>query len=471
MIKGIWRQLIAAAAMGILLVGCSTYEGEFVPKTEEQLAQMEVKNDEAHAAFLAQNYSEAEKKLKELSQERTVSLPLYQMEMISLLLMQGRNDEAHAMMEALHQDIETLFDEKMADKALSVWHGEVNKVFKGDAYERATFYAMMALSYLRQKNYDDAIRSVKNGLLADADSNNPDAIGDYPLLYYIGYLASKKKNDQGEAAEYWRFLVESLAMRGIRLYDQNGKALLDKNCFEHWQKRNPNVLLIVWSGLPPTVLCGGEYNHIRSIIRGANPFHAMNVSVNNAALGFLPNNLGDVEYQAITRGGRLMDNVLNDKATAKKTMEVTRNVMFVVGTGLIVAGSRSMGAMPVGLSLMGAGVGCYVVGGTAWIIGNMMNPAADARYWRNLPGQFYIVPLELPAGKHTVRLTGYRYSDQVFNADFPVEVTDAQAMQVLHLPMMTSGEDFIAAARGKLDEERINAISKASYQRMSKELK
>ena len=455
----------------MLLVGCTTYEGEFVPKTEEELAQMEVTNDEAHAAFLAQNYGEAEKKLKKLTEQKTVSLPLYRMEMISLMLMQGRFDEAHALMEAQHQDIETLFDEKMAEKALSVWHGEVNKVFKGDAYERSTFYALMALSFLRQKNYEDAIRCVKNGLLADADSNKEEAVGDYPLLYYIGYLASKKKNDQSEAAEYWRFLVESLAMRGIRLYDQNGKALLDKNCFEHWQKRNPNVLLVVWSGLPPTVLCGGEYKHIRSLIRGANPFHAMNVSVNGADLGFLPNKLGDVEYQAITRGGRLMDNVLNDKATAKKTMEVTRNVMFVVGTGLIIAGSRTMSALPVGMSLMGAGVGCYVIGGTAWIIGSMMNPAADARYWRNLPGQFYIVPLELPVGKHTVRLTGYRYSDQVFNADFPVEVTDAQAMQVLHMPMMSSGNDFIAAASGKIIEERQNAINKASYQRMSKELK
>jgi hypothetical protein len=44
-------------------------------------------------------------------------------------------------------------------------------------------------------------------------------------------------------------------------------------------------------------------------------------------------------------------------------------------------------------------------------------------------------------------------------------------MQVLHMPMMSSGSDFIAAASGKIIEERQNAINKASYQRMSKELK
>lgn len=465
--KGILWGAVCALFM---LVGCTSYEGDFVQKSEEELAQMEQMNDSAHESFMLGDYATAQSLLQTLGAERTVSRPLYQMEMVSALLLAGKFDEAHDVMMNLHNDFETLFDEKLADKATSVWHGEVNKVYKGDSYERATFYALMALSYIRLKNYEDALRCVKNGLLADADSSEEKAMEDYALLHYLGYLAAKKMNDDNEAAEYWRFLMRALAARGITLEDQDGK-LIGDNCFDRLKGRNPNVLLVVWCGLPPTIMCTGEYKEIRSIIRGVNPFDALNVEVGGSDFGFMPNQLGDIDYQATTRGGRLMDEVLADKALAKKSMEVSRNVLFVIGTGCLIAGSRAMSAPPVGLSLMGAGLGCYALGGTAWIIGNLMNPAADARYWRNLPGQFYIFPLELPVGSHQVRISGFSHSDRLMSCDFRVNVSDAQAMNVVHLPMMIDGQSFLSAAREKLIDERVSAVEKASWQRMAKELK
>ena len=466
-IRGYW---ILLATTLFAVAGCSTDKGDFVYKTEAELAQMEAKNETAHNAFLSNNFSTASSILKELTKERTVSRPLYQMEMVSVLLMNNQHKEAHELMMKLHEDLETLTDTKLEEKAQSVWHGEINKVFKGDAYERSTFYALMALSFIREQNYEDAIRCVKNGLLADADSNKADAVNDYALLHYLGYLAAKKLNNTGEAMEYWRALHAALAARGIVLKDKDGKEI-DDTCFTQLQKRNPNVLLVVWSGLPPTVMCTGEYKEIRSIIRGVNHFDAMSIAVDKANDVFMPNNLADIDYQATSRGGRLMDNVLADKATAKKTMEVSRNVLFVLGSGFIIAGSRAMGAPPVGLSLMGAGVGCYVLGGTAWIIGAMMNPTADGRYWHNLPGQLYIVPLVLEPGEHEIKITGWYRSDRATGNSFKITVPDSNSMNVFHLPMMRQGQTVFKNAASKIIAERTAAIRRAAHQRLNKEIK
>ena len=262
----------------LLSAGCSSYEGDFVHKTEAELAEMEKQNETAHEAFLQNDFPTASEILQNLTKERTVSRPLYQLELLSTLLMSNQNKEALDLMMRIHEDLETLGDKALEEKAQSLWHGEINKVFKGDAYERSTFYAFMALSFIREQKYEDAIRCVKNGLLADADSNKEDAVNDYALLHYLGYLAAKKSNNTDEAMEYWRGMHAALESRGIVLKDKNGN-VIDGTCFEQLQKRNANVLLVVWAGLPPTVMCTGEYREVRSIIRGANYFDAMSVSV------------------------------------------------------------------------------------------------------------------------------------------------------------------------------------------------
>ena len=463
-------QVLAVLAAVLFTAGCASDTGDLVYKTEAELAEMEKQNETAHEMFLQHNFSGAANVLQVLTKERTVSRPLYQMELLSVLLMNNQHKEAHDLMLNLHEDLETLFDTKLEEKAQSIWHGEINKVFKGDAYERSTFYALMALSFIREQKYEDAVRCVKNGLLADADSNKDDAVDDYALLHYLGYLASKKLNNTADASEYWRGMHAALALRGVVLQDKDGKVIND-TCFDQLQQRNPNVLLVIWAGMPPTVVCTGEYNEIRSIIRGINHFDAMTIAVGNSQDIYMPNNLGDIDYQATSRGGRLMDNVLADKAAAKKAMEVSRNVFLIAGSGLIIAGSRSMGAPMVGLSLMGAGAGCYLLGGTAWIVGAMMNPSADGRYWHNLPGQLYIVPLELSPGEHEVRISGFYRSDRAANTVFKVQVPDNSSMNIIHLPMMRQGTEAFQNAVQKINEERTAIISRAADQRMAKEIK
>lgn len=454
----------------LFLSGCKSYNGDFVEKTEAQLKQMEQQSENAHNAFLQGNYTAAAKLLQELVKERTVSRPLYQLELLSVLLMDEKYEEAHQLMLKLHEDIETLFDKRSEEKAQSVWHGEVNKVFKGDSYERATFYALLALSFIRKGNYEDALRSVKNGLLADADSNSANAVEDYALLHYIGYLAAAGMGDKNEAQEYLRGMEKAMMQRGFPAEDADGKRAKN-NCFEFLAGNDCNVLLVVWTGMPPTIACLGDYKEIRSIVRGVAPFDSISVAVSRRNHFYSPNKLGDLEYQATTRGGREMDNILKDKATAKKTMEVSGNIFFVIGYGLVIAGARTMSAPPLGMALLCSGAGCYVMGLTLHVTGALMNPAADGRYWRNIPNQFHIVPLKLPAGQHQVTFTGYKHFDTVGMSVYNITVPEGGGMNVFHLPMMKQGY----SARQQLEKnnrsELQKVLEKSSGNRFLKEIK
>lgn len=449
----------------VIICGCASYEGDFVYKSEKALKAMEAENEIAHSEFLKGAYDNAENRLRTLTSERTVSRPLYQMELISVLLMNKKFDEAHELMMSLHDDLELLFDAEAEKKAQSVWHGEINKVYKGDSYERSTFYALMALSFIQKENYEDALRCVKNGLLADADSNAEEAINDYALLHYLGYFAANKLNDETKAQEYWSAMFE--AMKSRDFVEQAN------NCFTQLKNDNPtNTLLVVWGGEAPTVACTGEYEEVRSIICGRLPFNAMSIAINSDSSFMVANNLGDLDYQATTRGGRLMDNVLANKAAIKKGMAVTSNVFFIVGSGLVIAGGACAYSNPtVGISLLGAGGCCYVLGTGIYIAGYMMNPAADGRYWRNIPGQLYIIPLNLPQGLHQISLTGYHNSDKVAMSIFDIEIKNETKMNVIHLPMMKQGLNIWETTQNKLQEEIFTIEQKANNYRFDKELK
>ena len=453
----------------LLQTGCQVNKNGFVHKSESELEQMEKSSLAANELFINGNLVQAEKILKNLAKEKTVSQPLYQLEQLSVLLMGNRQDEALQLMNKIHSNMEMLFDKKLAEKAQSIWHGEVNKVYKGDAYERATFYAFMALTFIQQGNYEDAIRSVKNGLLADADSNKADTINDYALLYYLGFFASQKMGQRDEALEYLRGMNKALQIRGCT--DQQFLETQAQKQMKLLDTVKPNVLLVIWTGAPPTVTCLGSYQEQRAIIHGKMLFDSIALSVGTGNYIPVMNNLGDIDFQATTRGGRLMDNILADKAAAKQAMNSMHGILTIVGLYMCYYGILTMPFPPVGLGFLGAGGGCLVLGFTCHIIGSFMNPKADGRYWKNLPGQLYVVPMNLPPGKHSLMLTGFKHSDRISSSLFNIEVPETRDVSVIHLPMMRQGLEYNSVFAKKLEKERELIQPKAASQRMAKEIK
>ena len=81
---------IIACMAGIIGGGCNSYDSDFVYKSEKALKAMEDMSEVAHEEFLRGSYNDAEARLRSLITERTVSRPLYQLELISVLLMNGK---------------------------------------------------------------------------------------------------------------------------------------------------------------------------------------------------------------------------------------------------------------------------------------------------------------------------------------------------------------------------------------------
>lgn len=391
-------KIATSLALGAF-VGCQSYTSPFVHKSEEELEAMEVTSEQAHLAFVNGNYEAADATLQPLASEPTVSQPLYELERVSVLLMQGKRDEAHALMQKVRNDFEMLFDPQSEEKAASIWHGENNKVFKGDVHERATLYAFLAMSFMELGEWEDAERCVKNGLLTDsANVQNEQYNSDYALLHYLGAVACRKAGRTADADAYVAQMTAVMSGRGVRTDAGSSIAGVLDGALD------PDALVIAWIGDPPQYVRGGAYEEVRHPVRGSVPFTFLTFEVDGAGQSVAPQRLGDVNWQALTRGGREMDGVLEQKAAVKSGFHASGNIFLVIGFNCITSFSNNLAVETI---FLGAGGTCLALGGVCHLVGHAVNSRADIRCWRNLPGELVVMPLVMKGEKAEVTLRGY----------------------------------------------------------------
>ena len=418
-----------AAFLTAALVGCQTDSGRFAPRSDRELDAMETTNALQNAAFRSGNYDRAESYLGSIAADKTVSSTQYDLERASIRLVQGRKTEAHELLMKARADIEQIVDASSEERAMSLWHGEASKIFKGDAHERATLYALLALSFLDRGEYEDAIRCVKNGLLADsANTKEVQYTSDYALLQYLGYVASAKSGDETGAAAYAAEMRASLDARKIQTGDGSAVAALTD------MANLPDAFVVVWTGQPPTYVRGGEYEEIRYVSPGKNLVDSLTVQSGSGREMLVARGLGDVNFQATTRGGREMDEILADKATVKKGFKASGNILIAAGLACISVTSDNAVAE---LAILCVGGSCLALGGTCHLVGYCINSKADVRSWQNLPGEFVIIPVKCQAGSQELIVRGYRLSDNIATeACSPVR--QEIGVGVTHLSMLPS---------------------------------
>ncbi len=177
--------------------------------------------------------------------------------------MKGDSSAAHDRMQALRTELEELFDPQMEEKALSSWHGEVNKVFKGEPHEVATLYALMAMSCAARGELEDARRCVQNGLLHDSDSAQERYQSDYALLLYLGMVYATWLGERDMASQCRSRLEKALESRHMFIDPSRhpkGTTATLLGC------PKPNAMIAIWSGSPPQYGRGGKYGEARTIL-------------------------------------------------------------------------------------------------------------------------------------------------------------------------------------------------------------
>ena len=272
-----------------------------------------------------------------------------------------------------------------ARKARGYFSPEARKTFIGEPYERSMAYFYRGVLYWMDGELDNARACFRSAEFEDSDAASDQYKGDWVLPDYLDGLATTKLGGDGSDA-----LKRARAnSKNINLPDYEPAA---------------NVLFIVEFGPGPTKYAAGEYNQELHFHTVPSPVVSARIETGSVDLPVAP--CDDLNFQATTRGGRVMDHILGNKAVFKSATDTAGNVGIISGAILAGGRHRSDTEREVGLGLLLAGlVGKAISASTT--------PQADTRCWDNLPQYISFASMELAPGEHQVTVQFLNASGQV----------------------------------------------------------
>ena len=306
---------------------------------------------------------------------------LWEYRIAAAALRLGRFEEARIQLESALPLISGVMAQSAeAAKARSLFGSESEKIFLGEPYERVMAYYYRAILYWQEGQPDNARACYRSGQLIDSDAESAAYQSDYVLLDYLDGLASAKLGADGAEA-FAR--AQKNASRELPPYDPKA-----------------NVLIFVEYGKGPRKYQGGE-------LREQLKFMAVNSRARSARLQVGEHTVplppwDTLSFQASTRGGRVMDYILGNKAVFKQTTDAVGDVALV---GAAIASSNIY--RPDGRkshNSENAALALGAIGLISKIASAATTPQADVRTWDNLPEYLSFASLQLPPGSYPARL-------------------------------------------------------------------
>lgn len=256
--------------------------------------------------------------------------------------------------------------DKSARQARGYFHAEDKKMFRGEPYERVMAYYYRGILYWMDGEPDNARACFRNAQIQDSDTEQKEYASDYVLLDYLEGLATAKLAGDGSDA----FKRAEKNTKGVPLPPKDAKA---------------NVLVFIEAGRGPTKYASGEYGEELRFMPGRSDAAQFRIRIGDVVQEARA--IDDLSYQATTRGGRVMDHILGNKAVFKSATDTVGNVAIVGGA--VLATQRETTE---------AGLGLLAFGLASKIISAVTTPAADTRCWDNLPQYLSFSALRVPPG-------------------------------------------------------------------------
>ncbi|MHC1765769.1 MAG: hypothetical protein AB9869_15970 [Verrucomicrobiia bacterium] len=304
---------------------------------------------------------------------------LWQVRTAASAMRRAQFDEAKRLLDDALLTIGGNFaNDPSAKKARSLFSEESKKIFRGEPYERVMAYYYRGILYWMDGEIDNARACFRSAQLQDADAVNKQYAADYVLLDYLEGLATAKLGGDG-----------SDALKRAEAASQFGKPPP--------YNPNANALFFLEFGKGPLKYATGEYNQQLRFIPGRSAVQSVSIKIDGdqgLTLGLRA--YDDLTFQATTRGGRVMDQILGNKAAFKSATDTAGDAGLI--GGLVVAGtSHDRTAQQVGLGLAAAGL-------VSKIISSVTTPAADTRAWDNLPQHLSFAAAQLKPGQHNATI-------------------------------------------------------------------
>jgi hypothetical protein len=262
-----------------------------------------------------------------------------------------------------------------AKQARSYFHAEAKKTFIGEPYERSMAFVYRGILYWMDGEQDNARACFRSAEFEDSDAQNHEYSGDWVLPEYLDGLATTKLHGDGSDA----FKRAQADAKGVKLPPYQPGA---------------NALFFIEFGPGPTKFATGQYGEELRFYMAPSPVGSAELRVDALRVPIAPTD--DVGFQATTRGGRVMDHILGNKAVFKSTTDTIGNVALIGGLATAVA-SHDRTTQEVGLGIALAGLVSKVVSAATV-------PEADVRSWDNLPRYLSFVSLPLPPGQHVATI-------------------------------------------------------------------
>lgn len=300
---------------------------------------------------------------------------LWQYRTAAAAMRQGKFDLAKRDLDDALTTLQGIYGpDKNARKARGYFHAEAKKTFIGEPYERSMAYIYRGILYWMDGEPDNARACFRSAEIEDSDTENHEYAGDWVLPDYLDGLATAKLAGDGSDA----FKRAQASAKGLKLPPYDPKA---------------NVLFFFEFGPGPTKFASGQYAEQLRIHTTASPVRSARFRVDSLSIPVAPTD--DVCFQATTRGGRVMDHILGNKAVFKTATDIAGDVGIVGGAATLLAGGgRNATANEVGAGLIVAGI-------ISKVVSYATTPEADIRAWDNLPHYLSFASLPLPPGPHS----------------------------------------------------------------------
>ncbi len=296
---------------------------------------------------------------------------LWQYRMSAAAMRKARFGEAKQNLDSALARLAGIFGpDKNAKRARGLFHEESKKTFLGEPYERAMAYYYRGILYWMDGELDNARACFRSGQYEDSDTEDKQYAGDYVLFDYLDGLATTKLGNDG--SDTFKRAQKNFKFGNLPPYD-----------------RDANVLFFLEMGKGPTKFAAGEYHEELHIRAGRSEAKSAYIKVGGQTCksGFYD----DVSYQATTRGGRVMDHILANKAVFKSATDAVGSIAMVGGAAMAIAGDGAVRE---------AGIGLAAFGLLSKVVASATTAAADTRDWDNLPQYLGFASLKLPPGEY-----------------------------------------------------------------------
>lgn len=258
-----------------------------------------------------------------------------------------------------------------ARKSRSYFQREARKTFIGEPYERSMAYIYRGVLYWMDGEPDNARACFRSAQFEDSDTENREYAGDWVLPDYLDGFATVKLGGDGSDA-----LKRARAnARNVTLPDYQASA---------------NVLCFVEFGPGPLKYASGQYGEQLRFRTRSSKVVSARIKTGPIDLPVAPTD--DVNFQATTRGGRVMDHVLANKAVFKATTSAVGDAALIGGLTTAAVSDSQMS--------QNIGLGIALAGLVTKLISEGTTPDADTRTWDNLPQYLSFATASLAPGEH-----------------------------------------------------------------------